>query len=857
MTNPTYFTVSADYRSVVADLASDSDYDPQIASVSAVVTFTPVLASGDVILATNASPRPIGYIPVPIVAMIDVTDGRLKLRSATDSGGSGFDFAPVRLLADTPLLELSTPLYYTVSFTQVLFNGRSGSLTGFTFQAPTADVELNLIEVGRTPSQPATGITKIAPGGVRAADGNLIFSFGGVDIPDPIPYTDVNVTMTASDITDSTAVGRSVITAADAAAARTAIGAGAESPPVPAFYFNAALLSNGSLPSTGTLTSGHSYAVTHSGSTGFDIVSGAIKTDVSLAYLNFGPLPGHIQEFSIEMFWADESQASDDSVVLVISDGPFANNYPTSYANAGAHMIIHRDYFSFQKRAAAGPAITGRTYTYTTAMPYDTRCTIRVLWNGVSATVVMHDGTIVTIPYDSDRVSWWGAYGCVELLGAASGTNTAYVTKFNATSEVNPGNTVIGSSTTNTASTLVRRDASGNFAAGTITANLTGIASAASSATTAATATTATYLTGGVPDNSVSTWNVRLMRNSNTSSNNDGMYLGYGNSNSGDTRIYGGGNTSTPVVVSTGGALAAPGAITGSSTVQGTQLISTVATGTAPLTVTSTTAVANLRAATASQLATPRTINGVSFDGSADITVADSTKEPSVTAGTTTQYYRGDKSFQTLNAAAVSDSTSVGRSVLTAADAAAARTAISAVTADEAWDDPIPNCLAVLPRWSGGTALATVSGTVYLSYKRATKTITASNVTVVTTSTAAAATPTLVRIGIYSVNESTGDLTLVASTANDTTLLAAASTGYTKALSSSVSLTSGTLYAFGLLIVSAATMPTMSGNSMRSSEMFLSTARLSATRTGQTDLPSSISNANLVATNSMPYFRAS
>jgi hypothetical protein len=58
-------------------------------------------------------------------------------------------------------------------------------------------------------------------------------------------------------------------------------------------------------------------------------------------------------------------------------------------------------------------------------------------------------------------------------------------------------------------------------------------------------------------------------------------------------------------------------------------------------------------AATATALQTARTINGVSFNGSANITVADSTKEPVITAGTTAQYYRGDKTFQTLDKTAV------------------------------------------------------------------------------------------------------------------------------------------------------------------------------------------------------------
>jgi hypothetical protein len=51
-------------------------------------------------------------------------------------------------------------------------------------------------------------------------------------------------------------------------------------------------------------------------------------------------------------------------------------------------------------------------------------------------------------------------------------------------------------------------------------------------------------------------------------------------------------------------------------------------------------------AATATKLATSRTINGVAFDGSANITIADSTKEPAITAGGTVHYWRGDKTWR-------------------------------------------------------------------------------------------------------------------------------------------------------------------------------------------------------------------
>ncbi len=67
------------------------------------------------------------------------------------------------------------------------------------------------------------------------------------------------------------------------------------------------------------------------------------------------------------------------------------------------------------------------------------------------------------------------------------------------------------------------------------------------------------------------------------------------------------------------------GAATGTSLSVTGQLTSTVATGTAPLVVTSTTPVTNLNiggnAATATKLATARKINTVDFDGTADITV--------------------------------------------------------------------------------------------------------------------------------------------------------------------------------------------------------------------------------------------
>ena len=228
-TAPTYFTVVADYKSVVVDILSDPDFDPQLGPISARVTFTPIIDEGAVLAATTALPRPTGFIAAPIVGRID-TDGKLKLRVDPDgvrldlasrsafppSGVVGriyhaiynntywqwtgtkyietYSYTPIRLLAGTALLQLSGPLFYRVEFSEVVLNGKPGVINPFTFQAPTSDIELNLIGVGNAPGQPASGITKIAPGGVRLnSSGQIVFTFGGVDIPDPLTLTTTSV----------------------------------------------------------------------------------------------------------------------------------------------------------------------------------------------------------------------------------------------------------------------------------------------------------------------------------------------------------------------------------------------------------------------------------------------------------------------------------------------------------------------------------------------------------------------------------------------------------------------------------------------------------------------------------------
>ncbi len=102
-------------------------------------------------------------------------------------------------------------------------------------------------------------------------------------------------------------------------------------------------------------------------------------------------------------------------------------------------------------------------------------------------------------------------------------------------------------------------------------------------------------------------------------------------------------NTSTGALKLTAGGLAVFENINAGGYVSGNTLTSTVAIGTAPLTVTSTTEVANLRAATASKWHTARTITlagdlsgSVSIDGSGDVTLTATVETDKVALGTDT-----------------------------------------------------------------------------------------------------------------------------------------------------------------------------------------------------------------------------
>jgi hypothetical protein len=136
-----------------------------------------------------------------------------------------------------------------------------------------------------------------------------------------------------------------------------------------------------------------------------------------------------------------------------------------------------------------------------------------------------------------------------------------------------------------------------------------------------------------------------------------------------------------------------------------------------------------------------------------------------------------------------------------------------------------------------------LNGEVRLSYFTPVKTTDVTGITMITGATAQAG-ATLVRFGLYSVDTSTGALTLVARTANDTTALALANTSFRRLFNSSggypetVTLEQGQRYAVGAIVVGATTTPTM--HTTGTGAAVLSQApRLSGNITSQTDLPAS------------------
>jgi hypothetical protein len=162
------------------------------------------------------------------------------------------------------------------------------------------------------------------------------------------------------------------------------------------------------------------------------------------------------------------------------------------------------------------------------------------------------------------------------------------------------------------------------------------------------------------------------------------------------------------------------------------------------------------------------------------------------------------------------------------------------------------------PRSSADATATLADGVLHLAFFNAQDSNTLAKVWTRVKGTAGASN-TLCRVGLYAV-ASDGLGTLVASTANDTSLFISANTDVTKSFSSPYVPQQGQRLAVGVLVIGG-TMPSLVGSEVAGSAT-LTNASLGAARTprvagtlgGQTDLPASFTDASLaVTTTTMPY----
>jgi len=171
----------------------------------------------------------------------------------------------------------------------------------------------------------------------------------------------------------------------------------------------------------------------------------------------------------------------------------------------------------------------------------------------------------------------------------------------------------------------------------------------------------------------------------------------------------------------------------------------------------------------------------------------------------------------------------------------------------------IPNALAVgeevyTRERADASTVSMLTQALRLTYFTARKAQTTTKVRVRSGTTAAGATPTLCRIGLYLI-DGVGDGTRVASILNDTALFNLASTGFTRDWSVPYLMVVGQRYALGILVVTTAALPTIAGYTYGTAmdEEGAMTPRLTGRLSTQTDLPASFVDTSLIASVSRYY----
>jgi hypothetical protein len=161
--------------------------------------------------------------------------------------------------------------------------------------------------------------------------------------------------------------------------------------------------------------------------------------------------------------------------------------------------------------------------------------------------------------------------------------------------------------------------------------------------------------------------------------------------------------------------------------------------------------------------------------------------------------------------------------------------------------------LETIPRWAAGSqSINMTSGAVRFGYFTARRSGTCTGIRVPSGGTAAGATPTVVRFGLYAV-DSSGNLTLLSATVSDTTVFAGTFTSYTRSLAASQSITLGSLYAIGIIVVTGAQIPSIAGGNYAGGAENLLYPPIASVLTGQSNLPSSVAVGSLTSTVTAPF----
>lgn len=167
-----------------------------------------------------------------------------------------------------------------------------------------------------------------------------------------------------------------------------------------------------------------------------------------------------------------------------------------------------------------------------------------------------------------------------------------------------------------------------------------------------------------------------------------------------------------------------------------------------------------------------------------------------------------------------------------------------------------------MPRSTLITAMvAPTDGTLYLTYFTPLVNVSVSTITVLSSASSAASGLTLARLGLYAA-AANGDVTLVARTANNTSLLGTTSTSYSEGLSTtggfpaSYSLAAGSRYAVGVLQVGTTPGRVLGAGPSTTAGLGLLAPVFTASKASQADISGNVSSvaANVLAA---PYFRLS